>query len=176
MFPPMWIQLACMNIDGEGAREPGQVVDGRGGRHARPLDRARVVAVVQTSFSTPVCHSQSQTITFAAISATVTAGNVLVGTLSFSGSIAARRLRDHEREQGLLRVQAVLGLVPDRRARPVEDVLGDLLAVVGGEAVQDDRVGVGEADERRRRCRNPARSRSRRSRSSSWPMLVQTSV
>ena len=44
-------------------------------------------------------HSQSQTITLAAISATVTIGNALVGTLSFSGSIAARRLRDHEREQ-----------------------------------------------------------------------------
>src|SRR4029079_4363203 len=101
-----------------------------------------------TSFSTPVCHSQSQTITFAVISATVTAGNVLVGTLCFSGSIAARRLRDHEREQGLLRVQAVLGLVPDGRPRPVEDVFGDLLAVVGGEAVEDDRVVVGEADER----------------------------
>src|SRR6476659_3040171 len=100
-----------------------------------------------TSFSTPVCHSQSQTTTFTAISATVTAGNVLVGTLSFSGSIAARRLRDHEREQGLLRVQAVLGLVPDRRARPVEHVLGDLLAVVGGEAVEDYRVVIREPDE-----------------------------
>src|SRR6478672_1103833 len=99
-----------------------------------------------TSFSTPVCHSQSQTITFAVISATVTAGNALVGTLSFSGSTAARRLRDQEREQGLLRVQAVLGLVPDRRARPVEHVLGDLLAVVGGEAVEDDRVVVREPD------------------------------
>src|SRR4029079_18546191 len=100
-----------------------------------------------TSLSTPVCHSQSQTTTFTAISATVTAGNVLVGTLSFSGSIAARRLRDHEREQGLLRVQAVLGFVPDRRPRPVEDVFGDLLAVVGGEAVEDARMLVREADE-----------------------------
>ena len=35
-------------------------------------------------------------------------------------------------------MKAVLGLVPHGRLRPVEDVLGDLLAVVGREAVEDD--------------------------------------
>jgi hypothetical protein len=41
-------------------------------------------------------------------------------------------LPDHERHERLLRVQAVLRLVPGGRAGPVEDVLGDLLAVVCG--------------------------------------------
>ena len=49
-------------------------------------------------------------------------------------------LLDDQREQRLLGMQAILRLVPDRRLRPVEHVLGDLLAVVGGEAMQDDRV------------------------------------
>ena len=43
-------------------------------------------------------------------------------------------------EQRLLGVQAVLGLVPDRGALAVEDLLGDLLARVGGEAVERDRA------------------------------------
>ena len=44
-------------------------------------------------------------------------------------------------------MQPVLGLVPDRRARPVEHVGGDLLAGVRGQAVEDDRVGVGVREE-----------------------------
>ena len=38
-------------------------------------------------------------------------------------------------------MQAVLGLVPDRRLRAVDDGSGDLLAAVCGQTVQDDRVG-----------------------------------
>src|SRR4029450_3996416 len=84
--------------------------------------------------------SQNQTIRFAAISPTVTTGNVLVGTLSRSG--ITRGLPDHERHERLLRVQAILRLVPDRRVRAVEDVLRDLLSVVRRQAVQDDRLVV----------------------------------
>ena len=43
-------------------------------------------------------------------------------------------------EKRLLGVQAVLRLVPDRRALAVEHVLGDLLARMGGQAVQHDGV------------------------------------
>src|SRR5215208_3341123 len=42
-------------------------------------------------------------------------------------------------EQRLLGVQTVLRLIPDGGALAVENVLGDLLAGVGGEAMQHDR-------------------------------------
>ena len=45
-------------------------------------------------------------------------------------------------------MQPVLGLVPDGRLGAVEHVLGDLLAVVRGEAVEDDRIGAREREER----------------------------
>ena len=51
-------------------------------------------------------------------------------------------------QQRLLRVQAVLGLVPHDALRPVDDVGADLLAPVGGQAVQHDRVGVGARGQR----------------------------
>ena len=44
-------------------------------------------------------------------------------------------------DDGLLHVPAVLGLVPDHAARALEHLGGDLLAAVGGQAVQRDRVG-----------------------------------
>ena len=50
-------------------------------------------------------------------------------------------------EQRLLGVQPVLGLVPDRRLRAVEHLGGDLLAAVGGQAVQHDRVRRGRGEE-----------------------------
>ena len=43
-------------------------------------------------------------------------------------------------QQRLLGVQAVLGLVPHGRALAVQELRGDLLAGVGGQAVEDDRV------------------------------------
>src|SRR5438552_1711212 len=46
-------------------------------------------------------------------------------------------------QQGLLRVQAVLGLVPNARVRPVDDLVGDLLAPVGREAVQHQDIRSG---------------------------------
>ena len=55
-------------------------------------------------------------------------------------------------EQRLLRVQAVLGLIPDRRVRAVEHGLVDLLAVVRGQAVQHDAVGRRAARRAARRC------------------------
>src|ERR687891_1100415 len=76
----------------------------------------------------------------------VTTGKCRVGTLSRSGIIAVEALPDHERHERLLRVEAVLRLVPDGRARAVEHVLGDLLAVVGGQAVQDDGPLARESD------------------------------
>lgn len=47
---------------------------------------------------------------------------------------------DHEREQRLLCVEPVLGLIPDRRLLPVQHLRRDFLAVVGGKAVEDDRL------------------------------------
>ena len=51
-------------------------------------------------------------------------------------------------EQGLLHVQAVLGLFEDPALRPVHDRRCDLLAAVGGQAVHRDRVGTGRRHQR----------------------------
>ena len=50
------------------------------------------------------------------------------------------RPRDQEHQQRLLRVQPVLRLVPHRRPRTVEHLVGDLPAAVRRQAVQHDRV------------------------------------
>ena len=55
-------------------------------------------------------NSQIQTIALTTMIPTVTTGNVLVGTLSFSGSMARGVLPNDESHQRLLGVQAVLGL------------------------------------------------------------------
>ncbi len=49
------------------------------------------------------------------------------------------------RHERLLDVQPVLGLVPDAGLRPLDHLLGDLLAAVRGEAVQEDGAPVGQA-------------------------------
>ena len=59
-------------------------------------------------------------------------------------------LLEQPHQQRLLRVQAVLRLVPDHALRAVEHLVGDLLAAVRGQAVQHDRVGVGACQQRRR--------------------------
>ena len=60
-----------------------------------------------------------------------------------------RRLpRDEELKQRLEHVAPVLGLVPDPLAIAVEDALGDLLARVGGQAVQRERVRRGAVEQR----------------------------
>ena len=41
-------------------------------------------------------------------------------------------------------MQAVLGLIPYERPRPVEHVLGDLLTHMGGQAVHRDRLLAGD--------------------------------
>src|SRR3954454_8390001 len=58
------------------------------------------------------------------------------------------RRTDEQLEQRLLGVTAVLGLVPDALALPVEHGLGDLLARVRGQAVQRDRVPGGALEQR----------------------------
>src|SRR6266516_2310536 len=85
--------------------------------------------------------SQNQTMTLPTMIAIVTTGNVFVGTLSRSG-IMRCFLPDHERQQGLLGMKTVLGLVPDGRPRPVQDALGDLLAVMRGQAMEHDHFVV----------------------------------
>src|SRR3954451_20302877 len=77
---------------------------------------------------------------------TVTIGNVRVGTLSRSGSIG-RSLPHHERHKRLLRMQAILRLVPGGRTAAVEDVFADLFPVMGRQAMQHDRVVTGPGDE-----------------------------
>ena len=70
-----------------------------------------------------------------------------------------------EGQQRLLRVQPVLGLVPDDALRAVDDLGRDLLAAVGGQAVQHDRVGAAAAERRggrRRTARTAPRARPAR--------------
>src|SRR4249919_3204743 len=94
-----------------------------------------------TSVSTDVpVNSQTHTIALTVMMPTVTIGNALVGTLSFSGSMGRGVLPNHEGHQRLLCVKAVLRLIPHGRLRPVEDLFRDLLAVVRREAVQDDGI------------------------------------
>ena len=46
-------------------------------------------------------------------------------------------------------MESVLGFVKYDRARPVDDLVGDLLAAVGGKAVEDDRaVGRSSQEDR----------------------------
>src|SRR5882757_8704428 len=54
---------------------------------------------------------------------------------------------DEPGEESFLGVEAVLGLVPDGAGRAVEDLVGDLPAAVGGQAVQDDGAGSRPAQE-----------------------------
>ena len=51
-------------------------------------------------------------------------------------------------QQRLLGVTSVLGLIPDALALPVEDLGGDLLARVRGQAVQRDGVRRGAVEQR----------------------------
>ncbi len=50
-------------------------------------------------------------------------------------------------QKGLLGVKPVLRLIPDGRAGAVEDIGGDLLARVGGQAVQDGRAWLCHAEQ-----------------------------
>ena len=73
-------------------------------------------------------------------------------------------------------MEPVLGLLPGEAAGPVEDVRGDLLTDVGGEAVERDGLGVGEGEEPcvdAVRLEIPEAAVAARS---CQPMLVQTSV
>ena len=46
-------------------------------------------------------------------------------------------------QNALLRVQAVFGLVEHDRLRAIDHLVGDLLAAMGGQAVHEQRVGLG---------------------------------
>src|ERR1035437_7211857 len=50
-------------------------------------------------------------------------------------------------EEAFLEVEAVLGFLEDQRFRAVDDFVGDFHAAVGGEAVHDDGVFGGGAQE-----------------------------
>src|SRR5688572_25351409 len=63
-----------------------------------------------------------------------------VMTTTSRGSTTLLSLRHEELEQRLLGVTTVLRLVPDPLPRPVEDLRGDLLAGVRGQAVQGERA------------------------------------
>ena len=63
-------------------------------------------------------------------------------------SVMPPLLLEQPRHDGLLHVPTVLGLVPDDAVRPVDHLGGDLLAAVGGQAVQHDRV-VGRRGQQR---------------------------
>jgi len=47
-------------------------------------------------------------------------------------------------QNALLRVQAVFGLVEHHRLRAVDHFIGDLLAAMGGQAVHEQRIGLGQ--------------------------------
>src|SRR5699024_2798840 len=63
------------------------------------------------------------------------------GGLIALATVIAVVAREQPGQQGLLRVQAVLGLVPDNGGGPVDHGGADLLAAVGGQAVQEDPAG-----------------------------------
>ena len=54
-------------------------------------------------------------------------------------------------------MQPVLGLVPHRAVRPVDHLVGDLVAAVGGKAVQDNRIRLSPSEERRVDLERPER-------------------
>ena len=49
---------------------------------------------------------------------------------------------------GLLRVEAILGLVEHDRLRPIDDLVGDFLAAMRGQAVHHERVARGALEHR----------------------------
>ena len=50
-------------------------------------------------------------------------------------------------QERALEVEAVFGLLEDAVGMGLEDLLGDLAAAVGGQAVQDERAGFGAGEE-----------------------------
>src|SRR5580765_71979 len=74
-------------------------------------------------------------------STTFLTGSLMSLPLAAGRSTRAPCEPDHDR---LLHVQPVLGLVEDDRGRPVEYVGGDLVSAMGGQAMHDHRVGIGQ--------------------------------
>ena len=83
---------------------------------------------------------------------------------------------DQEFQQRLLRVQAVLGLVPHYALRAVDHLGGDFLAAVRRQAVHEERVALRRASSSRASTCQSWKSRLRASFSASKPMVVHTSV
>ena len=73
---------------------------------------------------------------------------VTVGGGGAARRVHARRASTQQLEQRLLRVAAVLGLVPDALARAVEDLGGDLLAGVRRQVVHRERARRGGVEQR----------------------------
>ena len=84
--------------------------------------------------------------------------------------------RDEQLEQRLLRVPAVLGLVPDALALAVEHRRGDLLARVRGQAVQRERARRGAVEQRVVDPVGGERGAALAAVASSSPIETQTSV
>src|SRR4026207_1247267 len=91
MLPPMWIQLACRNIEVKAPSYHGTWLTVEAGETQGPSSEHGLDPSCTPSLFTPLPHSRSQTTTFTAISETVTSGNVRVGTLSLIGSTRRRR-------------------------------------------------------------------------------------
>src|SRR4029450_11771118 len=64
------------------------------------------------------------------------------------GSGVIERASQELQHDGLLRVQAILGLLQEGAALAVEHGVGDLLAAMGRQAVHHERGRLGEAEER----------------------------
>src|SRR5580765_4228062 len=97
------------------------------------------------SGSSAFCSSTT-TATFSSPRAS-SGGSVSSAARTWSSNRLIVGLGDGQREQRLLGVEAVLGLVPGCALRAVQDILGDLVAEVRRQAMEDDRVRVGEREQ-----------------------------
>ena len=62
-------------------------------------------------------------------------------TCSVSKSV---RLLEHHEQDGFLNVQAVFGLIEDNGLGRFHNLISDLLATFGGQAMHKERIGAGE--------------------------------
>src|SRR5205823_6022695 len=73
------------------------------------------------------------------------ARDVVVGT--GHASVASSEI-EQDQEKRLLRMETILRLVPDRRTRSVDDLIGYLLTAMRRQTVQDDRRRVRQIEQR----------------------------
>ena len=119
-------------------RQPRRAVPDRASAASIPLLLSKRVA-----FWVPLAAGVIAAIIFwAALAAMLLSDPALHRRSTADAEVTARSKQPDQ--QRLLGVQAVLRLVPDDALRSVDDVGGDLVAAVGREAVQEDRVGLRE--------------------------------